>query len=443
MREGSEPGTVRGRGCLRTLIGLVVLLAITWLVLELGAWLLYGPLAGQAYSAAGAAEGRRARVADIDRRLVNSEEGGALQFHPYLGYVGRPGAKPWENVEATNNAFGLLSLAGHPYPYERQPGDFVVVVLGGSVADIFANTMEAELQSALAEQDPRFADRRLVLLSLATGGYKQPQQLFMLEYMLLQGMEPDLVLNLDGFNELALATQNAERGIDPLFPSGFHFGPMAQGLTGDPSPATIATLAALYRSYARERGLLEGLDRSPMRASILASLSAVVLSRFLQGGQAQLQQQLAQDTQVEMPEAFRGPQTAAADPEQVLDRAIETWREASRMIDAVARAYDLPYVHALQPNQYVEGSKVLTENERRIAFNPGHAWPQAAQAGYARLIETGEDLAAEGIDFHDMTQVFQAVEGDIYVDNCCHFSFVGNQILARALAPIIAEATRP
>jgi hypothetical protein len=59
-----------------------------------------------------------------------------------------------------------------------------------------------------------------------------------------------------------------------------------------------------------------------------------------------------------------------------------------------------------------------------------------------RIMRLLEAKRAAGVDFHDMTMVFEDVEKPLYYDSMCHFNAEGNEILARRIAPIIIEAFR-
>ena len=49
---------------------------------------------------------------------------------------------------------------------------------------------------------PRFANQEIVLLNTAVGGYKQPQPLMVVSYLLALGAHFDAVINIDGFNDV-------------------------------------------------------------------------------------------------------------------------------------------------------------------------------------------------------------------------------------------------
>lgn len=409
-----------------------IVLLIILVLLEVGAALLFRPLTGQAFQREPMAQWIQNRLEDLIANDQAGEEDNRLlyRFHPYVGYVGRPGMRPWPRPFPPFNHHGMLSVAGHAYPYDPQPGDLVIAVLGGSVAEGFANLGgEAALQATL---DRHGLVRRVVLISLATGGFKQPQQLFHLQTALLSGFHFHGVLNLDGLNELVAVQNNVDRGIHPLYPSGVHSGLMAEAYQGSRmDPATVQRIATSYRLQARERWVLETLRDTPLGHSRFASLFARLWS---QHNQARLEALLAEATdaaQDAMAEDFRGPPHPT--PAQPLVHAARLWADSSRLIQAVAGAFDLPYLHVLQPNQYVPDSKPLSEEERRQAYQPDSEIARVVRAGYPHLQEAGQQLVAEGIAFHDLSGVFADHADTLYWDICCHFNTTGNEILADAI----------
>ena len=50
------------------------------------------------------------------------------------------------------------------------------------------------------------------------------------------------------------------------------------------------------------------------------------------------------------------------------------------------------------------------------------------------LLEHGEKLASDGVDFVDATTVFNGVSDPVYSDDCCHLTRRGNEVLADFLA---------
>ncbi len=385
------------------------------LVLEGAARLAGGPMAGRAarlFAAGGDDEPAHAQALEDQRVIV----------HPYFGYVVDPRAPGI-------NAFGFFR---DPPLTTRTPDRLVVAVFGGSVADqVFALGRRALVERL--EAAAPFRGRRVELVSLALGGYKQPQQLLVLAALLAFGAQFDVVVNLDGFNEVDGATDNVQDGVYPYFPHNWHLH-ARRALDRDAlllvarAEATRAERAALRAHFAvapvRHSAFLlalwEALDRrqlARLRADMLA------LDQHLAGG--------------ERPPQVSGPPLAFADAGALYAELVEVWARASHEMESLCRGRGIQYLHFLQPNQYLEGSKVLTAEERQVAWNPDVADAGRVRDAYPLLIARGAELAGEGVDFHDLTAIFEHERGPIYVDPCCHFNERGAELVAEAIAAAI------
>jgi len=404
---------------------------ITVVLLEGTAYLVFEPLTGKAFDYHTLKKQRRERLTFIRNKLKQEEQNSIYILHPYVGYTGRPG-----NVSPPFNNFGMPSP--HTYPYQKQENDFVIGVLGGSVAGMFAKIGQQHLIHELRALNPFFKDKQVTLLSLATGGYKEPQQLFHLVYCLLSGVKFDLILNIDGFNDLALTISNIEDQINPLFPSGFHTGLMSKAFNNQLDRKTAQRIVDLYDLYGKEYGLLEKLEKSGLRGSAFLNLLGVRWSQKIQNQLHHLDYAMAKDLLGSMTEEFRGPEIALKG--NSYEFAAQLWKQTSEMIAAISQHYQIPYIHVLQPNQYVDGSKPLSENEQKIAYQANYRWGQIAKEGYPYLIEAGKRLRAQGIAFYDLTQVFKNISEDIYLDVCCHFGNRGNIIMGKDIAKMIHQS---
>jgi hypothetical protein len=95
------------------------------------------------------------------------------------------------------------------------------------------------------------------------------------------------------------------------------------------------------------------------------------------------------------------------------------------------------YFHFLQPNQYVPGSKPLTEHESEVVINPASRFRDPVETGYPYLRSMGKSLGNAGVWFEDLTAAFADIQQQIYIDKCCHLNSEGNAILAKAIATAI------
>ena len=135
----------------------------------------------------------------------------------------------------------------------------MVGIFGGSGAAWFCEGGSDRLGSRLAEA-PSFRGREIVPLCFAHEGYKQPQQLLILSYFLSIGQELDLVVNIDGFNEVALSRLNDARGSDISMPSVMHMDPLTALL--DQSSLTTEKVESLARIQGYRRRVNAAAERA-------------------------------------------------------------------------------------------------------------------------------------------------------------------------------------
>jgi hypothetical protein len=133
------------------------------------------------------------------------------------------------------------------------------------------------------------------------------------------------------------------------------------------------------------------------------------------------------------------PDACLEDESGCFELIADLWLRASFSMQRLAEAAGARYLHALHPNQYVPGSKPLSDAERAAAFVPNAEWSRWAATGYPLLRARGAALRERGVAFLDLTDLFQDRTETIYVDDCCHYNLLGNEILARRIARFIAD----
>ncbi len=155
-------------------------------------------------------------------------------LHPYVGFVFDPAF----NAPDTRAAMGGREITrygfiGNETFFEEARDDRVVIGLfGGSVAAFFSTMGAATLVEEL-QTIPALADKEIVFVTMALLGYKQPQQLFALQYALTLGGHFDWVINLDGLNEVALAPiENTPKGVASIYPRSWYWRSAANGSLG-------------------------------------------------------------------------------------------------------------------------------------------------------------------------------------------------------------------
>ena len=347
--------------------------------------------------------------------------GSEIVLHPYLGYVTDPAinrrSERRDALRVRNDGF----FATQDELLPRSPGQVDVAIFGGSVAFLLCFEGHDALLRALARA-PQFAGRRLALHCRALGGFKQPQPLLALAYLATLGERYDLVIEIDGFNELALPwAENRARGVNPFYPRSW------DATVGDiASPARQSALAALVAERHRRRAIAHAFSLAPLRRDPLSQLLWLVLDRRSAARVGKAQQRVL--TAPASPGFLaRGPAFPTAGRRRYLAALTRHWVRCSREMKVLANALGARYYQVLQPNQYVAGSKPMGEEERRRAVLPGHPYGVAVALGYRGLASAGQELAGEGVRFLDARFVFQRVSEPLYVDDCCHFNARGSE----------------
>jgi hypothetical protein len=117
----------------------------------------------------------------------------------------------------------------------------------------------------------------------------------------------------------------------------------------------------------------------------------------------------------------------------------EVWARASLEMAQLCAGFGIRYVHFLQPNQYLPGSKTLTDEERAAAYDPDVAETQRVERAYPLLSARGRELRAQGVSFIDLTMLFRGERRSVYGDTCCHLNRLGNELMAAAIAGAVGE----
>jgi hypothetical protein len=370
-------------------------------------------------------------------------------LHPYFGPTHKPGV-PFELPESlrapnapaphlrTNN-FGFVSA--HDYPFVRQsPNQFIIGMFGGSVGLWFCQVGAERLLQDL-KQNPFFRTKDLVPLCFSHEGYKQPQQLLVLTYFLEIGQPLDLVINLDGFNDVALATLNDRRGIDISMPSVQH----VDGLVNLVNQATLTP--DKLRSLAniqRDRERLAALAARAQRARL--AVVHVVADRLYRRTFNEYSRELGRFSN--LPSNASGNsliqvtgRVRTRDEKDLYSDMAEEWARASVLMNDLLAPRGVPYFHFLQPNQYYT-RRSFSDAEAKVALSAESPYRTAAATGYPALIVASAKLLPRE-RFFNAVDAFNGEPSPVYMDNCCHYTRTGNYVLADFMARSILGSDGP
>ncbi len=400
----------------------------------LGVWLLcelFGVIAwtfgtGSMFTFERAAAARAAAREGSGASALATKEAAAAQnaisavsaAHPYLGFV----YDATRDIGVPLSPWGFVDDA--PPLRRRAPDRFVLGVVGGSVSLQLAVYAEAELVAAL-QRSPSLAGKTIDVVRLGLGGYKQPQQLLAIELLLALGGEFDCIVNLDGYNEIALVDENLPHGVPAWYPRSW-----ARLQDGKPAPdqlQRLGHLAVLREQRGELAATAETMAWSPLWQFVWWWRDQKRVERI---GALRVAIERAA---VAPAFAVTGPGIGGQTPDAARQEMVALWARASRQLHAVCKAHGIHYCHFLQPNQYVAGQKPIGAEEAKVAL-VDDARGQAVAAFYPRLQAEGEALARSGVPFTDLTGIFRDHAEPLYNDACCHLNLAGNRILAEHVA---------
>jgi len=357
-------------------------------------------------------------------------------IHPYLGFVYDPAANSPGFSSLHDgigvNGFGLLDL-GSPIR-SPTPDETIVGITGGSLAFWFSTkgiqALERELRSS-----PRLRNRKLTFVRLALGGYKEPQQLVLLSYLLSQGAHFDVLINIDGFNEVALPPEeNLRAGVNPVYPRAWPL--FVAGL--DLGERTILVASILTRND-RRSWWAAWMDRTPFGLSFAGNAVWKMMDDMAAGEVAAAAARISTLELGKQAYYITGPPTHYKDAAEIVAAVIPIWRDSSIQLDRLCRGNGIYYFHFLQPNQYDPGSKPIGADEARIALHKDHPYAPGVVLGYPLLRLAGLELKKAGVTFTDLSRVFVDHPEPLYHDDCCHLNIRGNELLAGFIGNVIVE----
>jgi len=345
-------------------------------------------------------------------------------IHPYLGYVVDFGDE--------KKNFNTKGFHTRNQPMvKKEEGKLNIVILGGSVAYGLAPLIESAWKNTFNVTP--------CVVNLALPGYKEPQQLMVLSYFLSLGAAYDIVINIDGFNEIFLSSvENYAAGINFSFPRSWKLR-----VTANPTHNELALIGKIkYLREMKERRLKEFSDSLFNLSAVyglikifkLKDLNVMIYNNAM--ALLSLQRNLTKRFDAS------GPVEKYDDIKEVYQASTDLWCRCSLMMNTLAKDNGFEYYHFLQPNQYLHGSKKLTEEEKRIAYAEDSLYVEAVATGYPMLIEKGNILQKKNVKFFNATQLFSNVAETIYSDNCCHYNKKGNMMLAEYIIQQIAKTTK-
>ena len=362
-------------------------------------------------------------------------------LHPYLGFVYEEHARKrlqFSNIDYVPNNFGILSP--HDYPYKKTSDDqFIIGIFGGSVAMYYGfYELENHVLTNALKQLPYFQNKQIIVLPFASGSYKQPQQLLELNYFTSLGQDFDLVINIDGFNETALAYLNNKSGLDASMPSVEMFGPLVQLANQGFSTQDLALTLEILKLKDELKETQASLNKC--RFAICYTFRWMQLRYLLREYQKKSEafSSVARNMD-ESDSLVHVDKHKKLDDATAIPKLAELWANSELSMNELLTAKRVPYFVVVQPNQYYSTGRKFSEAERNIALNSSSIYAEGVGKAYPKLIAQTNELKRAGVKIINAVNVFDDTQDAVYLDSCCHYNRVGNELFARFVAGQIVK----
>lgn len=364
------------------------------------------------------------------------------RFHPFFGFIQNPSPDFRPGFKINNYGF----ISPYDYPFKKfKKNQFVIGIFGGSVASDFSIfQIQNKILPQYLKQVPGLQDKEFVILSFATGGYKQPQQLLILNYFLALGQELDLVINIDGFNEVALSNLNNKNQINLAMPSIQHISPLTSLANNSLS---VKAMQATIRIKENKTRINEGLE-SLQHCSLAAcdALTSVYVQNLVNNYRKDIiafeKERSKKQKDDEESVIYINKNKSILEDSAAFEQMSWNWAKSSIFMHKILSASNVPYFHVLQPNQYYQTKRVFGEAEKRIAFNKDTPYAKAVELGYPAILGKFPNLQKNNINILNGVKVFDKTKDAVYVDSCCHYNKAGEVIFSNYVGSSILESLR-
>ena len=372
---------------------------------------------------------------------VNQEPGEIASInpilHPYIGYTvdAKTRVEDCES-EVEEDCYERIKLP-EDKPFPKRSDDYLIVgVLGGSVSSGTVTAPKGYYEHALSRL-PEYQGKEVILFHMASGGYKQPQQLMQLAYYIALGAEFDLVINIDGFNDMAVTFYGyRDEKLHPVMPMSWNH-------------RVKGVVSAEYLDLHAEKRILQKQHTSLAQTS----LAPIIRWSFLANSLWRIADLRYSTSLVDLEMRFTtindpkkrdfmfqelGPDFHFTDWPSFHDYSAQMWYHSSLSMHALAEQNGAKYFHFLQPNQYIEGSKPLSDWEKKHTIATS-GFGIVYRMSYPHLLKYATKLEKNEVRFRNLSDIFADQKGTLYIDTCCHLNTKGYALIVDAVVDTIAK----
>lgn len=345
-------------------------------------------------------------------------------LHPLFGYIFDPKRQGVNNFGFKTEYDISLSDQGYVIQDQIERDLLVVGIFGGSFAYLtgeLSDDLEQKLAKIFPESTP-------IVLNMAIVGQAVPQSVFV--YLYFRELF-DIVVYIDGLNELWNYSENNRAGVPPEYAKAAHYRYKIsrQELT----PRTFENTARLLATQ-RKMDEVTALSLHPV-------LRNFIVVHYAWNWRVNLLSRKIAETSLAIKNEYsEGDQFFKMSEDEILEFAVQQWRAYHDLVHRVAAQQGALSIHLLQPNPFVPQSKQMTPEEQSLVTQSYPIEPYVVH-GYPKLRQAIPMLETQGIVADDLTDIYQDVAESIWID-AAHANRRGCQLVIDRLVSKIQHASQ-
>jgi hypothetical protein len=369
------------------------------------------------------------------------------KLHPYFGFFNIYSDDFQRRTNLLANNFGFIQpgtmkekffpCCDFPMLPENHSDLYFIAVFGNSIAQGVGWQMQARpwIEERLKKL-PKLKGRRAVVLNLGAGGYKQPQHLFLLAYLLATGMKFDLVLYYTSPYEALSAKTNGLTGLAVEYPSRSVWESLSRSLEQLAATDEVSVLGIFF---------LRAAQNTQRRLDQCQTASCIVAYRPLLKFERAVAEMLSagKSSRDELEHFVNFPAPPATEKVTDFDRAaVLSWQRSTVMMADLTKVTGGQFMGILMPTPWIHPSGLL----------PPHSTPDQV-AYYSKEIppiteelrRASADMRAAGVNIIDASNIFDEVSMEsVYGDQGGHLNEGGlDKMVAMTLDTLIGSTKEP
>lgn len=326
-----------------------------------------------------------------------------FSYHPFLGYL----------LDTESRVDYLIE---NTVRHDK----FRIGLLGGSFAEMFYDSLSKKEALVLLQAELRKKgwDQDIEVYNLAAASARQPRQLMA---STLYADDIDFFISFEGWNEINEFHQVCR---PKFFPRVIH--------KYDPDLDTVfKTLSLRIRDvYGAGYYLLESwMGRSALYQAFWYSIERGIFVFYNKSGDWHV------DSLNSRAEDCR-PNYGSADLKTSVG---QMWKKfllrQHRFMNADGQSRLVTFI---QPNQYLVGSKIISEEEKKMFSERTEAYRKDVGQMYRFAIDLINESASKYPNIVDVSMIFKDSSETLYLDSCCHLTEDGFDKLFHRILPILA-----